>query len=906
MLVIAGWITGNEALKTVMPGWVSMKVNTALCLILAGGALVGSLFPGRASRAGALVAAGGMIIVAAATLGEYLFAWNPGIDEILFRDDTLRVKTDVPGRMAPVTALLFLLSGLVIGAANLARQSRLRRPLIEAAGAALCLVSAFALVGYGADAVLRDPWWTYTGMAAHTALGFLFLGAGFLAWAARDGGMRWFMGASITAGFLGGIGLMLLAMNLAFHFTGELWRSAGWVAHRQEVLREIQVFSAEMTDLESSQRGYILTGDERLLEGRPRASAAVSLALRRIKELTEDNPRQQTRVEEISQLVPRRLSWERETIERRRSGGLQEAAALVATGTGMEAKTALTRLLAAMRDEEYALLADDEHRADAAATTAFLLLPLGFFLGSAILLGGLFFLNAGMGERLLAEHRLAASVKNLQDLSDALDAHAIVAVTDPRGKILRVNDRFCALSKYRREELIGRDHRIVNSGHHPKEFIRELWDTINAGRIWHGEICNRAKDGSLYWVDTTIVPFRDAGGNIRQHVAIRADISARKAAEMRLRRERDFSDAVLNSLPGVFYCYDEQHRFLRWNRNFERVTGYTAAEIARMAPADFIAVEDRPRLSREIAQVFATGESFLEASLLAKDGRATAYFFTGVTLELDGRVALAGVGIDITKRKDAERALRELNETLEHKVAARTVELEAVNRELETFCYSVSHDLRAPLRGIAGFGEILRENYGSLLDDTGRAYLTRVLDAADRMGQLIDDLLNLSRVTREEFRGGIVDLTALARVVLDALRLTAPDRAVEFHVADDLCARGDARLLRVLLENLLGNAWKFTARKTVARISFSSLLIDGSPAFFVRDNGAGFDPRYAGKLFAPFQRLHHRSDFPGSGIGLATAQRIVHRHGGRIWAEAAVDQGATIYFTIDTTGRHAE
>jgi light-regulated signal transduction histidine kinase (bacteriophytochrome) len=242
----------------------------------------------------------------------------------------------------------------------------------------------------------------------------------------------------------------------------------------------------------------------------------------------------------------------------------------------------------------------------------------------------------------------------------------------------------------------------------------------------------------------------------------------------------------------------------------------------------------------------------------------------------------------------SEQEARELAETRAELVR----DLEHKNRELESFSYAVSHDLRAPLHRIDSFSRAVTESQGERLDQAGRRYLDRVREASRQMGQLIDDVLYLSRVTRAELRRHEVDLSALATAVLDRLREADPDRPVETRIRPGLVVMGDGQLLRIGLENLLGNAWKFTARQPAPRIEFGSTQVSGEPTYFVRDNGAGFDMAYADKLFTPFQRLHLATEFPGSGIGLATVQRIVHRHGGRVWAEGLVGQGATFHFTI--------
>lgn len=245
---------------------------------------------------------------------------------------------------------------------------------------------------------------------------------------------------------------------------------------------------------------------------------------------------------------------------------------------------------------------------------------------------------------------------------------------------------------------------------------------------------------------------------------------------------------------------------------------------------------------------------------------------------------------------------RELNKSREMEVELLRAkrELEAANSELEAFSYSVSHDLRAPLRGIDGFSQALLEDYGDLLPPEGRGYLERVRYSTQRMAQLIDDLLKLSRVTRAQIHFTNVDLTRLAGSVVAELQRQFPERTVDCQVASSLLASGDSHLLEVVLTNLLGNAWKYTAKQAQARIEFGSRQEQDQLVFFVRDNGAGFDMAYAGKLFGAFQRLHTPSEFPGSGIGLATVQRIIQRHGGRVWAEAAVDQGACFFFTLPT------
>ena len=277
-----------------------------------------------------------------------------------------------------------------------------------------------------------------------------------------------------------------------------------------------------------------------------------------------------------------------------------------------------------------------------------------------------------------------------------------------------------------------------------------------------------------------------------------------------------------------------------------------------------------------------------------KEGREFPIELALASSEVDGELFFTAIVRDITVRKEAEREIQDLNRRLQ----LDNAELEAVNKELEAFSYSVSHDLRAPLRAIDGFSQALVEDAGPLLKPEQHSHLNRVRQAAQRMGLLIDDLIKLARVTRTDVKIEVVDLSEIALAIATNLQDSAPERQAEFAIVPDLQAKGDPRLLEVALDNLLSNSWKFTAPRSPARIEFGKTVADGKPAFFVRDNGVGFDMNYAGKMFGAFQRFHDAREFAGTGIGLATVQRIIHKHGGRIWAESQPGEGATFYFTL--------
>lgn len=389
------------------------------------------------------------------------------------------------------------------------------------------------------------------------------------------------------------------------------------------------------------------------------------------------------------------------------------------------------------------------------------------------------------------------------------------------------------------------------------------------------------------------------------------DISDRRRAEQQLQEERRLLRDLIDHLPDLVFVKDLDGRFRLSNETHTRIIGFSKEEDLVGKTAATVYPHDLADLYAQDDQwVFETGQTLWnrEERFVDLEGRPRWLLTTKIPLhDHTGQLTgLIGVARDITDRKqaeallrDREEALRQLNMQLEQRVAERTAQLEATNRELEAFAYSVSHDLRTPLRSIDGFSQAILEDYEPLLDAEGQDYLRRIRMATQRMGGMIDALLTLSRITRSELRIQPLNLSSMAQEIAASLADAEPERPVEVVIQPDLVAHGDARLMRIALQNLFENGWKYTRHQPHPRLELRSQAApSGETIFSISDNGVGFDMAHSDKLFGAFQRLHNQTEFPGHGIGLATVQRIVHRHGGRIWAEATPGEGATFYFVL--------
>ena len=500
--------------------------------------------------------------------------------------------------------------------------------------------------------------------------------------------------------------------------------------------------------------------------------------------------------------------------------------------------------------------------------------------------------------------QLQKSLKEISDYKHALDESSIVAITNSKGIITYVNDNFCNISKYNREELIGQDHRFISSGYHSNEFFRDLWITISNSKIWSGEVKNKAKDGTIYWLDTTIVPFLNEEGKPYQYLAIRSDITERKKAEQKeidraaeldnkihqlkeseekLEIQNSLLTSTITSYKDILiFSIDKKYQYLIFNEAFKAATqqAYGTQVSAGINMLDGITNEDDRKKAKDNCDRALAGEAHMTLEVYGDLARY--YYETRYNPITDDSGQVIGVTVmsaNVTERIRSEEQLIELN------------------KELESFSYSVSHDLRAPLRAIDGYAGILEEDYEKILDDEGKRLLEAVKYNEKKMGNLIDDLLTFSRIGKKELTKTDLHMNELVEGALYELNKSIKHQA-KVKINYLYPAKGDYGLINQVVINLLSNAIKYSAKVKEPLIEISSEKNDNEIIYSIKDNGAGFDMRYVHKLFGVFQRLHTADEFEGTGVGLAIVQRIMTKHGGKVWAEGEKNKGATFKFSL--------
>lgn len=492
-------------------------------------------------------------------------------------------------------------------------------------------------------------------------------------------------------------------------------------------------------------------------------------------------------------------------------------------------------------------------------------------------------------------------------------------IWDRECRITDWNKRAEEMFGWTREEALGRNFFDFLIPENVRFQIKEVVEALLDERLPIKNINeNLTKSGDVILCEWNNAIRYDDEGRIIGAISLALDITEQRRAEGAIQEQERFLSNIFASIQDGIGVLDTEMNIVRVNSTMERWFAHAMPLVGKKC---YEAYHEReaPCEICPTMETLDTGESAHEVVPKRGPGAEITGWFDLYSFPLFDKESGQLEGVieyvrDITEKKRAEDEIRKLNAELERRVNERTRELEQTNRELEAFTYSASHDLRSPLNNILGFSQILLDEYAAEMDDRGKRYVQNIRTSCLQMNQLINDLLGLAFATRAPLNKEQVDLSTLVQLVADALRENEPDRDVEFVIAPGLIVDGDLRLLRLALENLIGNAWKFTGGKEHAKVEFGMLeqsetersSSGGATTYFVRDNGAGFNMEYADKLFQAFQRLHGSSEFPGTGVGLATVRRIIRRHGGTIWAEGKVGKGATFYFTLPAVGAQKE
>ncbi|HEU5261860.1 MAG TPA: PAS domain S-box protein [Gemmatimonadales bacterium] len=873
---LAGWRWDVAWLTGLVPGQATMNPAAALAFVLLGVALL--LSPARAgpgdwaAQACAALAA----VIGLARLSGYALRFDPGIDDLLFAERL--TTTALPSRMAPHTALGFVLMGAaVLLQHRTTRRARLPVQLLALASSAGALVS---VTGHAYGTRLLSG-----AMALNTALAFLVAAAGVL-WSRPDRGVAALFASPTPGGVL--VRRLVPATIVLTLLLGWL-RLVGQRAGLYDTAGGTALYAATMVAVFAALAWWSARSLDRADAERRAAEQALRDSEHRLFQILEAMPVAVFVVDasgrpyyanQASRDILGKGIVPNATAER-----LPEVYQAFVAGTPNPYPPERQPIVRAMRGER-AYVADIEiHRPDRRVPLEVWAAPVYDKAGPVAFAVAAF---SDITERQRAQQALRESEERHRLLFERNPLPAWVFDLETL-RFLAVNDAAVQAYGYTRDEFLS----LTIADIRPPEDVaalREKVARITAGHPGGGTWRHRKKDGSLIEVEITSHVLTFAGRPAE--LVLARDITARRRAEEALRASEERFRTLAATATDAIVSADQRGNVTYFNPGAERIFGYTAEEVNGKPLTLLMPERFRDAHRAGLARYLATGEArvvgtTVELAGRRKDGAEFPLELSLASWRGGTEIAFTGIMRDITERKRAEETLRRY-----------AAQLEVANAELDAFAYSVSHDLRAPLRSIDGFSQALLEDCDDQLDAAGRDHLERVRAATQRMGVLIDDLLRLSRVTRSELRREPVDLSALAEEVAADLRRSAPARAVELTVASGVAAEGDPRLLRVLLENLLGNAWKYTAKQPRAAIEFGVTDHGGERAFFVRDNGAGFDMKYAGKLFGAFQRLHSSTEFEGSGVGLATVQRIVRRHGGRVWAEGAPARGATFFFTL--------
>ena len=691
----------------------------------------------------------------------------------------------------------------------------------------------------------------------------------------------------ILVGFIASVVALVVIGWLAYRTTNRFIMTDRLVAHTHEVIATLESGLAILTDAEAKQRAFLLTGDEQFLKDSQTARAQVGGWLEKLRKLTADNPEQQQRLSKLELVISQRLAVLNSRIKLRQAGGIQAVSSDVATlRQGRDLMDQVWRDVAEMRDVENSLLSQRQQMARTSAETSLMVIFTGSALACLIGLVAILLIHRDLKLRALAEKEFLTTRTTLESILN--NSPTVVFLKDEEGRYLFVNRRFARIVGSAPEQIVGKTGFDLFTKEIAQAAREHDLKVLRSEEPLEFEETVQYADGSHTHLAVKF-PLRGLPGKTIAICGISTDITERKRAEEERDRFFDLSRDVIciATLDGYFKTL---------NPAWERTLGFNREELMAKPFLEFIHPDDIAASQVEVEKLAGGMETVnFENRYLCKDG-SYRWFAWNARAAVPQQLIYAA-GRDITERKRAQAQITQLNGDLQN----RATQLETANKELEAFSYSVSHDLRAPLRHIDGFVKLLNKQASEKLDERGRRYLDIIADSARQMGTLIDDLLIFSRMSRTELRQAKVSTDSLVHEAIGGLQSETNGRQINWKIASLPEVSADAAMLRQVWVNLIANAVKYSRTRQPAEIEIGCNSDNGELVFFVRDNGVGFDMQYAHKLFGVFQRLHRAEEFEGTGIGLANVRRIIHRHGGRTWADGKVDGGATFFFSLPKT-----
>jgi PAS domain S-box-containing protein len=896
LVPLAGWLLHLEMLKRIIPGALPVKPNMAagflLCAIAF--ALLWSRTRTQAKSRWATAVATIVVLLGALTLGEHFFGWNLPIEQWLIGNTHSGLSGLHPGRMAAASAFVFLLGGIALLAEAFVAQKQVRVPAVLGLSVALVLMGGTPLAAFLVEIILGSRW-NFMGMDASGvvgAVGFTLVGTGLLILLRSEGELTWSLSAGTTGGFLVGVLLVVVAAGAGFDFTMHMVETSTRVTHRQEVLKETEEVLNAVTSLISSERVYVIVGDEQLLKDRQRTKTTLDDEVHQLRALTRDNPNQQRRLDQLEPWIAQCIDWQERVIAARRQEGSAPAASMVGTGPGLELSDKVIGTIKEMEAEEYRLFGDDRKRADVAVSTAFSLLPMGVFITLSILALSAFFLNAGVTQQGQAEKALRQSEERYRTLFES-NPNPMWVYDVETLSFLAVNNAAVAHYGYSPTEFLAMTIKDIR----PVEDIPSLIDNVGQTTTALGDSSywrHRKKDGTV--IDVEITSHELLWLDHRARVVLVKDITERKCTEERLQEQADMLDRAHDAI--IVRNFDDR-RIIFWNSGAERLYGWRSNE-AIGQPVDELILAKSEELGPIATTLLSTGEFRGELKEITKDKRELIVeVWSTLVCNNDGTPrSVLSIHNDITEQKKLEAQL------------LRAQRLESIG----TLASGVAHDLNNILTPILMCSQALRSELG---EEDRQSALTLIEDSAQRGAGIVKQVLTFARGVEGE--RVLIKPSHLIQEIVDIARKTFP-KSIEItgRYPDDLWSiEGDPTQLHQVLLNLSVNArdampnggsLTIWAENFIVDEHYASMTPDARAGQFVAlrvtDTGTGMPRAVIDKIFDPF--FTTKEVGKGTGLGLSTTLGIVKSHSGFISVYSEQGKGTTFKLFLPATVSHEE